>query len=61
MSWGDYEIVTPDGSTLHAYSEGTDTVVLHVSDVSSFTDGTHHARIEIPLAQLRELFNEGFR
>lgn len=60
MAWGDHELTAPDGSMLRAYSEGTNTVVLHITDVSSFTNGMHEARIELPLEQLRELFREGF-
>lgn len=60
MSFEHHECTAADGSTLEAYDVGTDKIVLGIHDVSSFSDGAHHARIELPLGQLRELFNVGF-
>jgi hypothetical protein len=60
MSFEHHECTASDGSTLEAYDVGVGTLVLHIHDVSSFQDGPHDARIELPLGQLRELFNVGF-
>lgn len=60
MSFEHHECTARDGSTLEAYDVGVNTIVLRIHDVSSFQDGPHDARIELPLGQLRELFNAGF-
>lgn len=60
MSFEQVVCTAEDGSTLTAYDVGVDTIVLHVFDVSSFQDGVHEARIELPLDQLRALFNGAF-
>lgn len=60
MSLEENECTAADGSVLRAYDTGADTIVLHITDLTSFTNGVHEARIELPLGQLRELFNEGF-
>jgi hypothetical protein len=48
----DYTELTPDGkSSVRAYSDNGTTVVLHIWDADSFTDGVHEARIDIPIDQ----------
>jgi hypothetical protein len=61
VSFEHHECAALDGSTLQAYDVGNDTIVLHIHDISSFADGPHDARIELPLGQLRELFDVGFQ
>lgn len=60
MSFEHHKCIASDGSTLEVYDVGVDTLVMHIHDVSSIQDGPHDARIELPLGQLRELFNVGF-
>lgn len=60
MAMESIECYAKDGSMLQAYDTGAGTIVLHIMDLTSFQDGVHDARIELPLGQLRELFNEGF-
>lgn len=42
-------------SELTVYSPGTDTIVVHVLDNDTFNDGTHNARIELPISEFRKL------
>lgn len=56
MAFFDFTKLSDSGkSSLRAYCEGTDTVVLHVWDAESFSDGVHEARVELPLAQFLDL------